>query len=125
MAERELPGAGRDRFVNMAPAQHSPDGGVAGAQALGGGDDVGDDRQALGGQPVAGPAAPGPDLGEADQKAVLVAALRKAFPESPWRAVSGERGGADGLAEVGGHILRTGGFERSVQRPERLLAGGV
>ena len=98
---------------------------VAGAEALAAGDDVGLDRQLVGGKPTAGASHPGHDLVEHDQEAVLRATLRKPLPERVRRCVPGECCGADRLAQECGDRLGAGRLQRPVELLERRLAGGV
>ena len=105
VAEREPARARGDRLVDVVVADHRADRRVAGAQPLGGGDDVGGERQLLGRKPVAGAADAGDHLVEADQKAVPVAALGEPFPEALRGHVGRQRGGADRLAEERRHVL--------------------
>src|SRR5437016_9785315 len=125
MPDRDLARAFRDGVVHLLPAEHRADGRIARAETLRGGDDVGHEGQGFGGEPVAGAADTGDDLVEADEETVSLAAFGEAFPESLRRRVRGERGRADGLAEVRRDCLRARRLERAVQSLERLLAGGV
>src|SRR5205823_8644040 len=106
VAEVEVARAAIDRVVHMLFAQHRADRRVARAQALAERDDVRLDRQLLVGEPAPGPAHPGHDLVEADEEAVLLAALSQPTPELGRRRISRSRGAADRLAEERGHAVR-------------------
>src|ERR1700680_4320641 len=109
----------------MLSAQHSSDGGVARAEAFGGGDYVRDDRETFSRKPVTSASNAGHDLVKADQEAMAIAALGQPFPEVRRRAVRGQGRGCDGFAKVRGHRFRPSLFEHLVESLQCLLAGGI
>src|SRR5439155_19198472 len=114
-----------DRLVNGLPAEHGPEGRVAGTERLPNGDDVGLDGELVGGQPRPDPADARHHLVEADQEAVLLTALVQPSPEPLGRRVAGKGGRADRLAEERGDRLRARLLEEAIQLLKRALAAGV
>ncbi len=109
----------------MLAAEHAGERRVAGAEALPEGDDVGLERQLVGGEPRSRPAGAGDDLVEADEEAVALAALGEPFPEAGGRRVGRQRGRAHGLAEEGGDRLRPRLLDDTIELRQRFLAGLV
>ena len=121
----ELARAVGERLVNVVTADDASDGCVTGAKTFGRGDDVGHQRQLVGGEPVAGPAHASDHLVVEDEKSVLVPALSKPFPEELGRRIRWQRGGGDRLAEVSRYGLRPNLLQHFVESRKRRLAGGV
>src|SRR5256885_14451413 len=87
VTEREPSRALGERLVHVVRAYDGADRGVARAKALRGGDDVRNERQLLGGKPLAAAADSGDDLVVADQESMAGAPLREALPETRRRRV--------------------------------------
>ncbi len=98
-------GAGRDRVADPAVGQQAADRGIAAAQALGHGEDVGVDPVLGAGIHVAGAAHAAHDLVEDQQHAVAVADLAQALEVARHRRRRAETGAGDRLGDEGGDVL--------------------
>ncbi len=116
MAEREAARAGRHGFVDALVADRGADRGIARAEALGGGDHVGREREPVGREPAACAAHAGHDLVQADEEAVALAALGEPLPEALGRRVGGQGGRAHGLGEEGRDGIGPNLVENAVER---------